>query len=105
MKRLLLIGAGIIGVSLLAIAITYAAINVSSEAEDGSRTTNAALVADASASGGSAVEFTTGAVGDACPYRFPTPSCVGVPAGWNAHLATIDGNGQPVVGSAVPCLN
>jgi hypothetical protein len=32
-------------------------------------------------------------------------ACVDVTAGWTAHLATIDGNGQPVAGTALTCHN
>lgn len=32
-------------------------------------------------------------------------ACSDVTAGWTAHLATIDGNGQPVAGTALSCHN
>lgn len=73
--------------SLVAAGAVYAAVNVfsSQQIESGTRTANASVVSDASASGGSAVKFTSGqASGDRCPYRFPTPDCVGLPPGWTS---------------------
>lgn len=32
-------------------------------------------------------------------------ACSDVTAGWDAHMATIDGNGQPVSGAAIACSN
>lgn len=58
-----------IAFSLLLATAAYAATNsfLSSEAEAGTRTSNASLVSDTSASGSSAVKFSTGSTGGACP--------------------------------------
>lgn len=73
--------------SIVAVGTVYAAVNVysSQQAESGTRTVNATVVSDASASGGSAVKFTSGGQSvDRCPNRFPTPTCVGLPPGWTS---------------------
>lgn len=53
------------------------------ESESGTKSANAEQIADSSASSGNAVKF-TGDSDDSCPYRFPTPSCVGLPSGWTS---------------------
>jgi len=74
----------------------YAAANVfsSQQVEAGTRSTNASLVSDASASGGSAVKFTSGG----------SPSCAGmaavthgqqITASNTGYTAWCDGNNQP----------
>ncbi|TAH34231.1 hypothetical protein EYC59_03010 [Candidatus Saccharibacteria bacterium] len=55
------------------------------EPEAGTRSGNASIVSDSGASGSSAVKFSATSGGTStCPYRFPTPSCVGLPAGWTS---------------------
>lgn len=75
-------------ISLVIGGVAWAAVNVyvSQQVEGGTRTAQATVVSDTSASGGSAVTFTSGeqAEGDRCPHRFPTPSCVGLPPGWTS---------------------
>lgn len=41
---------------------------------------------------------------DSWHYMASDVDCSNVTAGWDAHLATIDANGQPIAGAAVPCL-
>ncbi len=74
------------GISVLMAGVVYAAVNIfsSAELELASKTATVAVVSDTSASGNSAVKFgTSGSAGtDRCPYRFPTPDCVGLLPGW-----------------------
>ncbi len=74
--------------SIIAVGTAYAAVNVYSaqQAESGTRTANATVVSDTSASGNSVVKFTSSgqAGNDRCPYRFPTLDCVGLPPGWTS---------------------
>lgn len=84
-----------LAVSVLAVSVVYAATNsyVSTEAEAATRSGGAATLADASASGGSAVQFGTGS-GGACPTTKRTITATdvsqvknsGYPAGTQVYI-------------------
>lgn len=90
-----IIAAGSIWAVLSISANADTATTVSFQAENGTKTGNVAQIADASAAGGSAVQFGSGTpqTGERTCPAYPLPpdaSCTGVPAGTN--LTTVSGN-------------
>jgi hypothetical protein len=83
-KQTVLFGTAFAVVGAVILIATHAAgFSTSFEAENSSKNSPASTVADASASGGSALKFSpASAVSSSCPLpAYPNASCTGVPAG------------------------
>lgn len=93
------LGVGVVVVAtFIVIGLTHATgVFVANEAESGTVSGNATIVADTNASGGRAVQFNSPAINPGSPScalpNYPKPNCTGVPAG--TSLQTIQPNNPP----------